>query len=101
MAEMNVPESGAKKGKKKARSKKMSTRVDLTAMVDLGFLLITFFMLATTFNKPKTMEIVKPAKDDDKKDVPVIKMSKTVSFLLGNNDKVYWYVSPDSITAWN
>ena len=73
MAEMNVPESGAKKGKKKARSKKMSTRVDLTAMVDLGFLLITFFMLATTFNKPKTMEVNKPAKDDDMKDQPAIK----------------------------
>ena len=67
MAEMNVPESGAKKGHKKARSKKMSTRVDLTAMVDLGFLLITFFMLATTFNKPKTMEVNKPAKEEDEK----------------------------------
>lgn len=101
MAEMNVPESGAKKGKKKSRSKKMSTRVDLTAMVDLGFLLITFFMLATTFNKPKTMEIVKPAKDDKIKDeeIPAIKMSKTVTLLLGNTDKVYWYVSPDEITA--
>ena len=58
MAEMNVPQGGGKKGHKKARSKKMSTRVDLTAMVDLGFLLITFFMLATTFNKPKTMAIM-------------------------------------------
>ncbi len=99
MAEMNVPESGAKKGKKKARSKKMSTRVDLTAMVDLGFLLITFFMLATTFNKPKTMEIVKPAKPEKPEEEPPIKMSKTLSLLLGNNDKVYWYVSPDEITA--
>jgi biopolymer transport protein ExbD len=99
MAEMNVPESGAKKGKKKVRSKKMSTRVDLTAMVDLGFLLITFFMLATTFNKPKTMEVNKPAKDDKQIDQPAIKMSKTVSLLLGNNNKVYWYVSPDEITA--
>lgn len=97
MAEMNVPQGGGKKGHKKARSKKMSTRVDLTAMVDLGFLLITFFMLATTFNKPKTMEINKPAKDDDKKDEPIIKMSKTVTLMLGNNDKVYWYVSPDAI----
>jgi biopolymer transport protein ExbD len=99
MAEMNVPESGAKKGKKKARSKKMSTRVDLTAMVDLGFLLITFFMLATTFNKPKTMEVNKPAPPKDTLNQPVIKMSKTVSLLLGNNNKIYWYVSPDEITA--
>lgn len=98
MAEMNVPESGAKKGKKKVRSKKMSTRVDLTAMVDLGFLLITFFMLATTFNKPKTMEIVKPI-EDDKKDQPEIKMSKTLSILLGMSDKVYFYVSPDDASA--
>ncbi|MBK8954828.1 MAG: biopolymer transporter ExbD [Saprospiraceae bacterium] len=101
MAEMNVPESGAKKGKKKSRSKKMSTRVDLTAMVDLGFLLITFFMLATTFNKPKTMEIIKPAKEDKIKDeeIPAIKMSKTVTLLLGSNDKVFWYVSPDEVNA--
>ncbi|MDQ3143053.1 MAG: biopolymer transporter ExbD [Bacteroidota bacterium] len=101
MAEMNVPESGAKKGHKKKRSKKASTRVDLTAMVDLGFLLITFFMLATTFNKPKTMEVNKPAKEDepDKKDEPPIKMSKTVTFMMGDNNKVYWYVSPDEIDA--
>ncbi|MBK7234018.1 MAG: biopolymer transporter ExbD [Saprospiraceae bacterium] len=101
MAEMNVPESGAKKGKKKSRSKKMSTRVDLTAMVDLGFLLITFFMLATTFNKPKTMEVIKPAKDDneDKKDQPAIKMSKTFTLLLGDNNKVYAYTSPDEVDA--
>ena len=100
MAEMNTSESGAKKGHKKARSKKMSTRVDLTAMVDLGFLLITFFMLATTFNKPKTMEVNKPAKDDEKKvEEPPIKMSKTLTLMLGNNDKVYWYVSPDEIDA--
>ncbi len=101
MAEMNVPQSGAKKGKNKARSKKMSTRVDLTAMVDLGFLLITFFMLATTFNKPKTMEIIKPPKDENikEKDIPAIKMSKTVTLLLGDNDKVFWYVSPDEINA--
>ena len=52
MAEMQTSDSGShKKGSKKVRTKKMSTRVDLTAMVDLGFLLITFFMLATTMNK--------------------------------------------------
>lgn len=101
MAEMNVSGGGGhKKGSKKVRTKKMSTRVDLTAMVDLGFLLITFFMLATTMNKPKTMEVNKPAKEEeDKKEEPPIKMSKTASLMLGDNDKVYAYVSPDEIDA--
>jgi biopolymer transport protein ExbD len=100
MAEMNVSGGGGHKKDKKVRGKKMSTRVDLTPMVDLGFLLITFFMLATTFNKPKTMEVNKPAKEDiDKKDEPPIKMSKTATLLLGKNNKLYAYVSPDEIDA--
>lgn len=102
MAEMNLSDPGGKShGRKKRRAKKASTRVDLTAMVDLGFLLITFFILATTFNKPKTMEVNKPAKEDDidKAKEPPIKMSKTVNFMMGNTDKVYWYVSPDAIDA--
>lgn len=100
MAEMNVAGGGGhKKGAKKVRTKKLSTRVDLTAMVDLGFLLITFFMLATTMNKPKTMEVNKPVKEDeiDKEKEPPIKMSKTATLMLGSNDKVYAYVSPDEI----
>ncbi len=102
MAEMTTSDSGShKKGGKKVRSKKMSTRVDLTAMVDLGFLLITFFMLATTMNKPKTMEVNKPAKeeDKDKKVEPPIKMSKTATLMLGARNKCYAYVSPDEIDA--
>jgi biopolymer transport protein ExbD len=98
MAEMDVSDKGGKHGGGK-RSKKQSTRVDLTAMVDLGFLLITFFMLATTMNKPKTMEVNKPDKIDKKDEEPPIKMSKTVSLMLGNNNKIYWYVSPDDATA--
>ena len=102
MAEMNTSDGGGhKKGSKKVRTKKMSTRVDLTAMVDLGFLLITFFMLATTMNKPKTMEVNKPAKEDklDEKEEPPIKMSKTATLMLGARNKVYAYVSPDEIDA--
>lgn len=100
MAEMNAPSGGGhKKGSKKVRTKKMSTRVDLTAMVDLAFLLLTFFMLATTMNKPKTMEVNKPAKEDDikKEEEPPIKMSKTATIMLGDNDLAYCYVSPDEI----
>ncbi len=62
MSEVNTESSGSKKGKKKG-AKKVSTRIDFTPMVDLGFLLITFFMLTTTMIKPQTMEIAMPSKD--------------------------------------
>jgi biopolymer transport protein ExbD len=54
MAELDTSGGGKHKGGK-VRSKKQSTRVDLTAMVDLAFLLITFFMYTTTLQKPKAL----------------------------------------------
>ncbi len=79
--------------------KKGAPFVDMTPMVDLGFLLITFFMLATTFSKPKTMEIIKPAKNEDDKDAPPLKKSRSLSILLGERDKVYFYVATDEDLA--
>ena len=70
--------------------KKGAPRVDMTPMVDLGFLLITFFMLTTTFNKPQTMEINMPDKTE-KNDEQKIKESKALTIILGRNNKVYWY----------
>jgi biopolymer transport protein ExbD len=70
----------------------MSTRVDFTPMVDLGFLLITFFMLATTLSKPQTMEIALPSKDKvEEKDESTIKASRAVTILLGKDNKVFYY----------
>ena len=80
------------KGKKKGRAKKMSTRVDFTPMVDLGFLLITFFMLATTLNKPQTMEVALPSKEKvPEADQTKVKASRAVTILLGKDNKVYYY----------
>ena len=80
------------KGKKKGRTKKMSTRVDFTPMVDLGFLLITFFMLATTLSKPQTMEVALPSKEKvSEVDQTKIKASRAVTILLGKDNKVYYY----------
>lgn len=69
----------------------MSTRIDFTPMVDLGFLLITFFMLTTTLAKPQILALVMPDKDIKKEDVEPVKESKVLTLLLGANDKVYWY----------
>ncbi len=92
MAELEQKQVG-KKGKKKGR-KKMSTRIDLTPMVDLGFLLVTFFMLTTTFSKPQTMEINMPVKPkgEVKEDEPnALKASKAFNVLIGGDNKVFWY----------
>jgi len=81
-----------RKGSKKRRSKKLSTRVDFTPMVDLGFLLITFFMLATTLNKPQTMEIALPSKEKpDEANQSVVKASKAITILLDKDNAVYYY----------
>lgn len=88
MAEIQSP-SGEQKQPGKIRSRKMSTRIDFTPMVDLGFLLITFFMLTTTLAKPQVMALVMPKKESD--DPPAIIDHKVLTLLLGANDKIYWY----------
>ncbi len=91
MAEMQIP---AGKPSGKIRSKKMSTRIDFTPMVDLGFLLITFFMLTTTLAKPQVMALVMPDKEPPK--VPsTVAQSKVLTLLLGAHNKVYWYEGLD------
>jgi biopolymer transport protein ExbD len=81
---------GHKKGGK-VRAKKASTKIDMTPMVDLAFLLLTFFMLTTTFNKPQTMEITMPEKPKETDKLPEVNEKKVVTLILGANDKVYWY----------
>lgn len=93
MAEMEVADKGGKKGPGVKKGKKLSTRVDLTPMVDLGFLLITFFMMTTTLNKPKTMEINMPYKDEQEQieDETKIKESVALTVLLSKKHRVYYY----------
>ena len=90
MAEI-IQEEKQKGGKRKP--KKHSTHIDMTPMVDLMCLLITFFMLTTAFSKPKVMEIVLPEKikKNEKVEPPKIADSRTLNIILGPNNKVYWY----------
>lgn len=80
---------GHEKGGKK-RAKKGSTRVDMTPMVDLAFLLLTFFVLTSTFSKPKVMSLVYPAKPEDMKEEEAPKVNNAITFLL-SEDKIFYY----------
>ena len=91
MAELDTS-GGGKKGGGKVRSKKASTRVDLTAMVDLAFLLITFFIFTTTLQKPKAMDLAMPDKDENKEIRLPVPASRTMTVLLGSHNKVEWYI---------
>jgi biopolymer transport protein ExbD len=94
MAEMDTSSGGGhKKGPGVKKGKKLSTRIDLTPMVDLGFLLITFFMFTTTLAKPKTMEINMPYKDENLKEEEKNKLKASVAMtvLLSKNHRVYYY----------
>lgn len=86
MAEIQQQAAGPNK-RGKRRAKKMSTRIDMTPMVDLAFLLLTFFMLTTTFAKPSTMELTMPVKSTD---TPVA-MKKALTIILGKGHKVYYF----------
>ena len=97
MAELDTS-GGGKKGGGKVRSKKTSTRVDLTAMVDLAFLLITFFILTTTLQKPKAMDLTMPDKDEKNDQLPV-PASRTMTILLGSGNKLEWYVGEPGKSA--
>jgi biopolymer transport protein ExbD len=88
MAEITTSKGSGKKGK----PKKLSTRVDFTPMCDLGFLLITFFMLSTSMNKPQTMELSLPSKDKvTEEEQSKIKESTAITIILGKEDKLYYY----------
>ncbi|MEO7446256.1 MAG: biopolymer transporter ExbD [Ferruginibacter sp.] len=89
MAELDTSGGGHKAGPGVKKPKKLSTRVDLTPMVDLGFLLITFFVFTTTMSQATAMNMNEP-KDDPEQQLKV-KNSGAMTILLGKGNQVYYY----------
>jgi len=92
-------DSGHKKGRGVKKAKKLSTRVDMTPMVDLGFLLITFFVFTATMSSPTTMDLNMPKDIKDKKDQTEAKESGVLTIMLGKGDQVYYYEGKLAVDA--
>ncbi len=87
-------ESRGPRGKKKGRKKKGSPWIDMTPMVDVAFLLLTFFVLTTTLSTPTTMPVVVPPKMTEKEKEEhqeKIQASKVLHLIVDEDDKIYWY----------
>jgi biopolymer transport protein ExbD len=83
MAEVTASSAGSPK----RGAHRISTRIDMTPMVDLAFLLITFFMLTTTFSKPNVMQLNMP----DQGDTQPVPGSRTTTILLDGHDRIFYY----------
>lgn len=84
-------DSGHKKGPGVKKAKKLSTRVDMTPMVDLGFLLITFFVFTATMSTPKAMDLRMPKDVKDPNQQNEAKESGALTIMLGKGNQVYYY----------
>lgn len=91
MAEIAEEGGGGGHGKGKKRAKKPSARIDMTPMVDLAFLLLTFFVLTSTFSKPKTMEINYPAKPEPNDNVKPPEVKNGLTFILTKDNRIFYY----------
>jgi biopolymer transport protein ExbD len=88
------PKSRAKKSSKKYQKKhRLGVRVDMTPMVDVAFLLLTFFMLTTVFSKSQTMEINLPP--DDKVTVEVAE-SNLLTLMIDSNGSIFWNMGSEA-----
>jgi biopolymer transport protein ExbD len=102
MAEIQSNEGGGKK-KGGSKQKKISVHVDFTPMVDMNMLLITFFMLCTSLNKPQTMELSMPSNDKNitKDQQSEVKASKALTILLDKDNKVYYFAGQPDYKNYN
>ncbi|SDL94569.1 ExbD/TolR family protein [Chryseobacterium taihuense] len=76
----------------KSRQRKKRIGIDMTPMVDLGFLLITFFMFTTNFTKPNVMDLGLPAKGPTEP-TNVIDDKNQITFIIGKDNRIFYHQS--------
>ena len=77
--------------KGKLKQKRSVLHIDMTPMVDLAFLLLTFFIMTTTLMKPFAIEVKQPIPDLHGQRTEV-RAENVLNLVLGKNNKVYWYM---------
>jgi biopolymer transport protein ExbD len=80
-------------------NRKSATFIDMTPMVDLAFLLLTFFVLTTSLFKPQVMPIAMPEKVNDPIDQPPVEGKRVLTLVLGKSDEIYWYLGTSNEKA--
>ena len=94
MAGGDVAESKSHgKGKKKKQGRRLGVRIDMTPLVDVAFLLLTFFMYTTSMSRPQTMEINLPP---DKNVKVEIAESNLMTLRINDKGVIYWNVALDA-----
>ncbi|MEO0895481.1 MAG: biopolymer transporter ExbD [Bacteroidota bacterium] len=94
MADVDTSQGGGGKKGSGPKTKKKSTRIDMTAMVDVAFLLLTFFVLTATMTNTNVMELTMPPKvDEDQEDEKYKKIDedKIMTILLYEKDTVKYF----------
>src|SRR5512147_1811592 len=84
-----APKSHGKKGKKRRKGRRLGTRIDFTPLVDVAFLLLTFFMFTTSMSRPQTMEINLPP---DKNVKVEIGESNLLTLRVSDKGDIFWNI---------
>lgn len=91
MSDVQVRESRGKAKHTKKKSKRLGVRIDMTPMVDIAFLLLTFFMLTTTMSKPQTMEINLPPGESQVE----VAASNLITLRISEAFNIYWNIGSE------
>lgn len=89
--ETAAPRGHDKKKKKRKKMRRLGVRIDMTPMVDVAFLLLTFFMLTTSMNRPQTMEINLPPSDTKVE----VAQSNLMTLRVKEDGTIYWNIGQD------